>query len=203
MRIYYSQVWLGTNYWKRRYKFPKFTSFKNQKIKKRIKFFNFNLKLLNSTNIIKGKRVQYNLNKTLKFKIKNNKFKVRKISRKNFFQVSKQLKLDLNKRFRNSKKHFFRNSFGLCMQKDSKFIAACYSCANYEKQREVDIVTLERFRKLGLAKILAYRFILDCKRKGLEPKWDCYKDNFASNKLALLLGFKYILKPYNFIIVST
>ena len=175
---------------------------KKLEFKQKIRFFNCNLKSLNLVNVILGKRVQYNFNKLFKYKIKNNKFEVRKISSKNFYQVSKQLRLDLNKRFWNSKKHFFKNSFGLCIQIESKFIAACYSCANYEKQREIDITTLEKFRKLGLAKVLVYKFILECKKRGLEPKWDCYKDNFASNKLALALGFKNIKKAYNFMIVN-
>lgn len=175
---------------------------KNFEFKQKIRFFNFNLKGLGSVNIIKGKRIQYNFKKLSEYKIKKYLYKIKKITDRNFYQVSKQCKLELNKRFWNSRKHFFLNSFGYCLQKKSKFIAACYSCANYEKQREVDIVTTEKFRKQGLAKLLASQFILECKRKGLEPKWDCYKDNFASNKLALSLGFKKVLKEYNFIIVS-
>ena len=175
---------------------------KSRKIKKKIRFYNCNQKFTNSINIIKGKRIQYSLDKLSKYKFLNKKLKIKKISNKNFFHVSKQFKLDLNKRFWNSKKNFLRNSFGYCIKKNSEYIATCYCCASYEKFREIDIVTLEKFRNLGLAKVLAYKFILECKKKGLEPRWDCYKNNFASNKLALSLGFKKKLKPYDFIIIN-
>jgi hypothetical protein len=175
---------------------------KNKEFKQKIRFYNCNLKFLNSTKVIKGKRVQYSFNKLSKYKLLKNKFEIKKISSKNFFPISKQCKLDLNKRFWNSKKHFLKSSFGYSIQKDSKFIATCYSCASYGTQREIDIVTLEKFRKLGLAKVLACQFIFECKKKGLEPRWDCYKDNFASNKLALSLGFKNNIKSYNFIIIN-
>lgn len=179
-----------------------FLKIKNIEFKQKIRFFNFNLNAQNLANIIKGKRVQYNFKKKSEYTTNSNEYKIKKITDRNFHQVSKQCKLDLNKRFWNSKRHFFLNSFGYCVQKKSKFIAACYSCANYEKQREIDIMTSEKFRNQGFAKLLASQFILECIRKGLEPKWDCYKDNFASNKLALSLGFKKVLKDYNFIIVS-
>ena len=61
-----------------------------------------------------------------------------------------------------------------------------------------DISKIEKYRKLGLAKLLSSKFILECKQRGLKPKWDCYQNNFSSNKLAKSLGFKNYSKPYNF-----
>lgn len=168
------------------------------KFNQKIRLFNWNSKILKLTDTITGKRIQYDFNKLIKSELINNKFNISKINQKNFFQVSKQCKLELNKRFWASKKDFFKNSFGFFAKKNSRIVAVCYSCANYGLHREIDVFTEKKYRKLGLAKLLSSKFILECKQRGLKPKWDCYQNNFSSNKLAKSLGFKNYSKPYNF-----
>lgn len=48
---------------------------------------------------------------------------------------------------------------------------------------------------------VAYAFIEECKRKGVDPYWDCMPENTGSNRLAKKMGmslsFDYPIVWYN------
>jgi len=196
-----------------RHKFgwSQFIGVENKEFIKKIinKFKKKKIRLFNTENIVldfkkkqEGKRIQFFFKKKIDIEFNNPKFKFKKISRKNFFKISKQLNLKLNKNFWTSRENFFENSFGYFAELDSKIVSICYSCASYKDSREIDVFTIEKFRGQNLAKYLCFMFIKHCIKKKLKPRWDCYLNNHGSIKLAKSLGFKINLEPYKFIILN-
>ncbi|WP_338543383.1 GNAT family N-acetyltransferase [Paenibacillus tundrae] len=57
---------------------------------------------------------------------------------------------------------------------------------------EIDIITIECFKRRGLATWMGIEFIKDCLHKQLTPNWCCHSDNVESNHLAVKLCFDKI-----------
>ena len=85
---------------------------------------------------------------------------------------------------------FENHGIGFCVLAGDRIVSVCYSVFVSGRHHEIDIMTVEKFRKSGLARAAASAFIDECRKRGLEPGWDCFKDNLASYHLAQRLGFK-------------
>ena len=89
---------------------------------------------------------------------------------------------------------FYSKGIGFCYVKDEKIIAFCFSALVAGSIHSINIYTDGEFRKLGLAELLAKKFIKECLLKNLEPSWETLDFNTPSIKLAEKLGFKIDLK---------
>ncbi len=96
---------------------------------------------------------------------------------------------------------YLQRGFGFSVIHDDKEIASVVFCNYIDEKRtkcELGVVTFEKHRKKGLAKILTAATIDYCLDKNIYTiDWHCRKDNIASIRIANSLGFvlkrKYIV----------
>lgn len=88
-----------------------------------------------------------------------------------------------------SEVHFERDGLGFCVLTRGDVVSLCYSIFVSGSHREIDIVTVQPYRRQGLARAAASAYIQECLDQGLQPGWDCFKENVASSQLARVLGF--------------
>ena len=88
-----------------------------------------------------------------------------------------------------SEMHFERHGLGFCVLTQGRIVSLCYSVFVSGLHREIDIFTATPFRRHGLAKAAASAYVQECLGKGLQPGWNCFKDNRPSRELAEVLGF--------------
>lgn len=69
-----------------------------------------------------------------------------------------------------------------------RLVSGASSYVAYRSGIEVEIDTMEPFRRQGLASACAARLILECIKRGLYPCWDA--QNKASLSLAEKLGYR-------------
>lgn len=85
---------------------------------------------------------------------------------------------------------FEERGFGVCASTDEGVVSLCYSVFVSYGKHAIDILTIEKFRRLGLARTVAQSFSAECVQRGVYPTWDCYETNLSSMRLAQALGFK-------------
>lgn len=88
-----------------------------------------------------------------------------------------------------SEMQFEREGLGYCVLTQGRVVSLCYSIFVSGLHREIDILTVDSYKRQGLARAAASAFIRDCLNQGLQPGWDCFKENRASLLLAEGLGF--------------
>lgn len=71
-------------------------------------------------------------------------------------------------------------------------ISVCTSPYIGGNYAEIDIITIERYQRKGLATKLGVEFIKECLLRQLTPNWCCHSDNIESSNLANKLGFEKI-----------
>ena len=121
----------------------------------------------------------------------------------NIVQVTKEI---LNSKLKNTTglsdelKHmwssvdnFFMYGFGTCAIFDDSLAGWClgeyFVNTVTEKFFGIGIETYPEFQKKGIATVMAFMLIEMGLQKGYSIYWDCFKDNIASIKTALKLGF--------------
>jgi RimJ/RimL family protein N-acetyltransferase len=85
---------------------------------------------------------------------------------------------------------FEQDGVGYCVLAADRVVSFCYSVFVHGRHHEVDIMTVDGFRRLGLARAAASAFIDECLARGFEPGWECFRRNDASYRLAESLGFQ-------------
>ena len=88
-----------------------------------------------------------------------------------------------------SEDEFEQNGLGFCVLTRMRVVSLCYSVFVSGSHREIDILTLQPYKRQGMARAVASAYIQECLDRGLQPGWDCFKDNRASGQLAEALGF--------------
>lgn len=132
--------------------------------------------------------------------ITSDEFEVADVTAENFDSLS-AFNLDLASKFWNSKEDFINNALGVFIKDDQNNpLSLCYAAAVAGQKAEVDVVTSEQYRGMGLAKVVVSDFINKCANKSIYPNWDCFLDNQASLKVALKHGFRRI-SDYKFLSV--
>ena len=109
---------------------------------------------------------------------------------KEWIKKTQNFKLDIGSRFWSSTDDFLNHGVGTCIIKDGKIASLCYSACIVDNLAEIDVVTQEEYRGMGLAIIATQNFITECVRRGITPTWDCFINNRASMKVAVKLGFE-------------
>lgn len=115
--------------------------------------------------------------------------------------IRAELDADLPQRFWDNETEMVAKSLGVVTIVKGRVASICYAAAVSDGRAEVDIVTAPGVRRTGLAKLVGKGFVNRCLRSGIVPVWDCYRDNEASRRTALSLGFTHVL-DYPFCIVN-
>ncbi|WP_438350640.1 GNAT family N-acetyltransferase [Paenibacillus sp. FA6] len=88
--------------------------------------------------------------------------------------------------------HFCEFGVGHFLKRNNDLISVCTSPYIGGNYAEIDIITIEGYKRQGLATKLGVAFIRECLRRQLTPNWCCDSDNIESNNLAVKLGFEKI-----------
>lgn len=78
---------------------------------------------------------------------------------------------------------------GFCILHNNEITSICVSSFVTENSMESHIVTLENYRKKGLAQKAVSEFLKHCNDNNYEPYWDCMEKNTGSRALAESLGY--------------
>lgn len=116
-------------------------------------------------------------------------FTVQRLNKESI-EMAETLNLEIGSRFWASTNDFLEHGIGTCLIKDGHIVSLCYSACVVDNLAEIDVVTQEEYRGMGLAVIATQNFITECVRRGITPTWDCFINNTASMKLAVKLGFE-------------
>lgn len=76
-----------------------------------------------------------------------------------------------------------------CIQIKEEIVSCCSSVLVSSDGYEVNIITKPGYRKQGMAKAVAARFLIECLAINKEPHWDAAND--SSKQLALQLGYEF------------
>ncbi len=85
--------------------------------------------------------------------------------------------------------NFLAHGFGFAVLKDDQVISRCHTVMVGGGEAEIDIETVQAYRRRGLAALAACAFIEQCQEQGLRPAWSCWDNNIPSQILAQKLGF--------------
>ncbi len=105
-------------------------------------------------------------------------------------------------RFWRSPAEFIQRSNAIVAFYDNEPASICYSAAEADHCVEIDVVTLEEYRTLGLAKLAVTKFVNRCFGLSLRPLWDCFTNNLGSMKLCKSVGFAASQTPYPFFTIG-
>jgi RimJ/RimL family protein N-acetyltransferase len=86
--------------------------------------------------------------------------------------------------------NFLENGFGFCILFEDQIACVCNSFYVGGGSSEIDIVTIEKYRRKGLATLTCAAFIEKCLEHNIQPNWNCDAGNQASKQLASKLGFE-------------
>jgi RimJ/RimL family protein N-acetyltransferase len=91
---------------------------------------------------------------------------------------------------------FARGSFGVGVFRDGQLAGLCAACAvagnAQPPEAEIEIWTVERERRTGLASMSGALFISECHARGMLAAWTCESSNHPSRRLAARLGFRFL-----------
>jgi hypothetical protein len=149
-------------------------------------------------NILKNKieyfpRLEWKLDKNIFNKTETvfGKYSVEIIDKNSINKICEGLKNSIMD-FWVTKENFLNNGFGYYIEYETKIIGLIISAGIYDDEVEIDIIVDNHYQRQGLGKLLSIIFIRDCLKRNIIPKWDCYKYNDGSVKLAESLGFRVI-----------
>jgi len=149
-------------------------------------------------------RLQWKFNTKLfkRIEIKQNSFSYRKINKTNINKIYSGINNSIID-FWTSKGNFLKKGYGYYVEENNEIIGLIISAGIYNNEAEIDIFVNNRYQKQGIGKLLSIKFIQTCLENNIIPKWDCYKYNEGSVKLAKSLGFEIVNEyPCNLIIRS-
>ena len=91
---------------------------------------------------------------------------------------------------------FMESGLGYCVKKDGEIASIAFSYLPVSGLLEIGTATAGKFRRQGLAGIVASKLMEQCVVRGIEPLWSCYAYNSGSNALARKLGFQMTKRYY-------
>lgn len=99
-------------------------------------------------------------------------FEIQRIDEKLYYEC---LKYDWSRDFVSNFKdydEFAHHGLGFVIMKNGKMAAGASSYSYYRDGIEVEIVTEESFRHMGLASVVGAKLVSECVKRGLYPSWD-------------------------------
>ena len=106
------------------------------------------------------------------------------------------------KRFWRSPADFIQKSNAVVIFYDGEPATICYSAAHADHRVEIDVLTLPKYRNLGLAKLAVIHFVNRCFSLSVQPLWDCFVNNVGSMMLCKSVGFVASKAPYPFYTIN-
>ncbi len=88
-----------------------------------------------------------------------------------------------------SKEKYLEMGRGMVVLKSGRIVAGASSYTRYKEGIEIEVDTIEKERRKGLATIVSAALILRCLDEGLYPSWDA--QNMNSVHLAEKLGYEF------------
>lgn len=88
--------------------------------------------------------------------------------------------------------HLIEHGIGHFVTREDAIISVCTSPYVGGGYAEIDIITIEPYKRKGLATQVGIQFIKECLNKQIIPNWCCHADNVESNQLAIQLCFEKI-----------
>ncbi|RUR08744.1 GNAT family N-acetyltransferase [Legionella sp. km772] len=108
----------------------------------------------------------------------------------------------LTSRFWRNAAEFIKKANAVVVYVGDSPASICYSAAEADRYTEIDVLTLENYRHLGLAKYAVLGFIQRCSELSLSPLWDCFTNNEGSMRLCESIGFLPLHEPYPFYTIN-
>lgn len=105
-------------------------------------------------------------------------------------------------RFWRSPADFIQRSNAVVVFCEGEPASICYSAAEADRRVEIDVLTLQEYRSLGLAKLAVREFVNRCFSLSLSPLWDCFTNNPGSMRLCKSVGFIAAQAPYPFFTIN-
>lgn len=95
---------------------------------------------------------------------------------------------------------FFQKGIGYAVVYEGRIVTTCVTSFMSNTAMESHIMTDEKYRKNGFAKVAVHAFIEGCKEAGISTYWDCMDTNVGSYTLAEYFGYqlKYTYPLYSF-----
>jgi GNAT superfamily N-acetyltransferase len=84
---------------------------------------------------------------------------------------------------------FFDGGFGFCTMVDGDIASVAFTVAVSDREANIDVETMEGFRRQGLSMLTSTAYIAHCLEHGMTAAWDCDSFNEPSALLARKLGF--------------
>lgn len=115
-------------------------------------------------------------------------YELRRID-KNLMQRIREVDNPYSRSYWKSAADFEEHGIGFCAVHQDAIVSMCYTAFAWHGHHDIDILTAEGHRGVGLATTVACAFIDHCLTHDLVPKWDCWTNNRPSVALAEKLGF--------------
>jgi GNAT superfamily N-acetyltransferase len=80
--------------------------------------------------------------------------------------------------------------------------AICYAAAVADGRAEIDVLTLPKYQRLGLGRLVVTQFNRRCLGQAVTPLWDCFTNNAGSMALCRSAGFVPARVPYPFFTIA-
>lgn len=84
---------------------------------------------------------------------------------------------------------FLTNGIGFMILKGEEMVSICFSVYSSTEKVEIDVHTVEKYRRVGLAESICSAFIEKCIELNKIPNWECFWDHEPPLNLADKLGF--------------
>lgn len=101
--------------------------------------------------------------------------------------------------FWSSPEEFLKNGKGYCLLKEDEVAAVAFSAAVSHNQIDIGIETTEKYRRKGLAAVVAREMVRYALSIGKEPVWDCNVANEGSRRTAEKVGFQIVARHSYFV----
>lgn len=89
----------------------------------------------------------------------------------------------------NTFEDYYNKGIGYCVISENTIVTSCISSFVSDDAMQSHIVTLEKYRKRGFAKMAVSEFLRYCMKNNHEPYWDCMETNVGSREVSESLGY--------------
>jgi RimJ/RimL family protein N-acetyltransferase len=116
-------------------------------------------------------------------------YELRRID-ENLMQRIREVANPYSRSYWKSAADFEQHGIGFCTVHQDAIVSMCYTAFAWHGHHDIDILTADGHRRLGLGTVVACAFIDLCLKHDLVPNWDCWSNNRPSVVLAEKLGFE-------------
>jgi RimJ/RimL family protein N-acetyltransferase len=144
---------------------------------------------------------KFNINKYLEFKqnFSHKDFQIARTDKEIYEQMKGSV---VPMYFFENANHFYTQGVGFSLFYEGQLASTAFSAFILDRQLEIGIETIEKFRNKGFAKYTCSSLIDYCLDHNYEPVWSCKLENIGSYTLAQELGFEPTFKlPFYRLIV--